>query len=141
MDQVRSVMRLRHYSIHTERTNYKWIPYYFRFHKMNSRHDLADAEQKIEALLTHLAIHANVAPATQNQAINVLVFLYGAKRYVDYHDLHTCSAEGRPPWGLPVPSMILKQCHPPTEYISGHHGTRQATSQQLMSPSAPRNGN
>ena len=26
--------------------------------------------------LTHLAVHVNVAPSTQNQAMNALVFLY-----------------------------------------------------------------
>jgi len=34
------------------------------------------AEAKIESFLTDLAGHANVAPATQNQAMNALVFLY-----------------------------------------------------------------
>jgi hypothetical protein len=38
--------------------------------------DLLPAEAKIESFLTDLAIHANVAPATQNQAMNALVFLY-----------------------------------------------------------------
>jgi len=33
-------------------------------------------EAKIEAFLTDLAITQNVAPATQNQAMNALVFLY-----------------------------------------------------------------
>jgi hypothetical protein len=33
-------------------------------------------EPKVEAFLTHLAVDRNVAPAIQNQAMNVLVFLY-----------------------------------------------------------------
>lgn len=69
-------MHLFHYSIHTERTYCKWIKQFVHFHKMKSRHDLADGEKKIEVFLTHLAVNGNVAPATQNQAMNALVFLY-----------------------------------------------------------------
>ena len=32
--------------------------------------------EEVEAFLTDLAVHGNVAPATQNQALNALVFLY-----------------------------------------------------------------
>ena len=38
--------------------------------------DLFPAEPKIEAFLTDLAVHGNMAAATQNQAMNALVFLY-----------------------------------------------------------------
>lgn len=76
LDDVRDVMRLLHYSIHTERTYIKWIKQFVHFHKMTSRNDFACGEKKIEDFLTHLAIHGNVAPATQNQAMNALVFLY-----------------------------------------------------------------
>jgi integron integrase len=76
LDEVRDVMRLRHYSIHTERSYCEWIRKFVHFHNMKSRDDLADGEKKIEAFLTHLAVHGNVASATQNQAMNALVFLY-----------------------------------------------------------------
>ena len=76
LDEVRDVMRLRHYSIHTERAYCDWIKKYVYFHGMNSRDDLKDGEKKIEAFLTHLAVNKNVAPSTQNQAMNALVFLY-----------------------------------------------------------------
>ena len=69
-------MRVKHYSIHTERTYTEWIKRYVQFHKMLSRDDLDGGEEKIEKFLTHLAIQANVAPATQNQAMNALIFLY-----------------------------------------------------------------
>lgn len=76
LDEVRDVMRLRHYSIHTERTYCEWIRRFVHFHNMKSRDDLDGGEKKIEAFLTHLAVHGHVAPATQNQAMNALVFLY-----------------------------------------------------------------
>src|SRR5437667_7035981 len=67
LDQVRNVMRVHHYSIHTERSYLDWIKRYIKFHHMRSREDLAGAEAKIEAFLTSLAVHANVAASTQNQ--------------------------------------------------------------------------
>jgi len=43
---------------------------------MSSRQDLGNGEQKIEAFLTRLAVDADIAPATQNQAMKALIFLY-----------------------------------------------------------------
>ena len=43
---------------------------------MHSREDLFPAEPMVEAFLTNLAIDKNVAPSTQNQAMNALVFSY-----------------------------------------------------------------
>ena len=77
LDEVRRVMRVKHYSIHTERTYCDWIKRFILFHKMQNRAELfIESENKIETYLTHLAIEGNVAPATQNQAMNALIFLY-----------------------------------------------------------------
>jgi len=76
LDEVRQYLRLHHYSIHTERSYVDWIIRFIRFHRMRSREDLLPGEPKIEAFLTHLAVEGNVATATQNQAMNALVFLY-----------------------------------------------------------------
>jgi len=76
LHDVRDVMRLKHYSIHTERTYCDWIKRYVQYHHMTSREDMKDGEKKIERFLTHLAIDKQVAPSTQNQAMNALVFLY-----------------------------------------------------------------
>jgi site-specific recombinase XerD len=76
LDQVREVMRLRHYSIRTERCYCDWIKRYIRFHKMQSRADLQAGEAKIELFLSHLAVKGHVAVSTQNQAFNALLFLY-----------------------------------------------------------------
>jgi integron integrase len=70
------VLRLHHYSIHTERAYTEWIVRFVRFHRMRSRDYLFPAEPKIEAFLTDLAVHGQVAAATQNQAMNALVFRY-----------------------------------------------------------------
>ncbi len=76
LDEMRRIMRRRHYSIRTERSYCGWVKRYVLFHKMRSRADMEDGEKKIEAFLDHLAINLHVAPSTQNQAMNALVFLY-----------------------------------------------------------------
>src|SRR5919109_3385837 len=76
LDAVRQVLRLHHYSINTERSYVEWIVRFVRFHGMRSRANLFPAEAKIEAFLTDLAVQGHVAAATQNQAMNALVFLY-----------------------------------------------------------------
>src|ERR1035437_4437228 len=76
LEQVRNVLRLHHYSIHTERSYTDWIKRYVQFHQMRCREDLPDGKRKIEAFLTDLAVRGKVAASTQNQAMNALVFLY-----------------------------------------------------------------
>lgn len=46
LDEVRDFMRLKHYSIHTERTYCDWIKRYVQYHSITSREDLQDAEKK-----------------------------------------------------------------------------------------------
>jgi Phage integrase, N-terminal SAM-like domain len=57
LDEVRQVLRLHHYSIHTERSYVEWIVRFLRFHSMRSREALFPAEPKIESFLTNLAVH------------------------------------------------------------------------------------
>jgi hypothetical protein len=52
LDEVKDVMRLKHYSIHTERSYCDWIKRFVMYHKMSSRQDLKGGEQKIESFLT-----------------------------------------------------------------------------------------
>lgn len=47
---------------------------YIRFHEIRHPREMGAAE--VSAFLTHLAVESNVAPSTQNQALNALVFLY-----------------------------------------------------------------
>jgi integron integrase len=82
LDEVRDLLRRRHYSIHTERSYVDWIRRYVAFHNMKSRADMTDAETKINSFLTHLARDLKVAASTQNQALNALVFLY--KQVLNY---------------------------------------------------------
>ncbi len=74
MDQVRNVIRTRHYSYRTEETYVGWIKRFIYFH--DKRHPQDMGTREIEAFLTDLAVHKNVAASTQNQAFNALLFLY-----------------------------------------------------------------
>ena len=76
MDQVREVMRLKHYSIRTEQCYCDWIRRYIRFHAMRSREELFAATGKVEMFLSDLAVNGKVAASTQNQAFNAQLFLY-----------------------------------------------------------------
>ena len=77
LEDVRRVMRLKHYSLHTERSYCDWIKQFVKFHRMTERQALFDdSEAKIETFLSYLTTQRNVASATQNQAMNALVFLY-----------------------------------------------------------------
>ncbi len=72
LDQVKDVMRVRHYALRTEQAYSDWIRRYVKFHGMKSRADLAGGTAKIEAFLTHLAVAGQVAPSTQNQACRMV---------------------------------------------------------------------
>jgi integron integrase len=74
LDQVRDIIRLKHYSYATEKTYVLWIRRYILFH--NKRHPNEMGIAEIEAFLTHLAVQEQVAASTQNQAFSALLFLY-----------------------------------------------------------------
>lgn len=73
-DQFRSVIRLHHYSIRTEKSYWYWIRYFIRFHGL--RHPLELGSSDVNAFLSWLATDRKVAAATQNLALNAIVFLY-----------------------------------------------------------------
>lgn len=71
---VRDTIRLKHYSLKTEKSYINWIKRYIGFHNMRHPREMGSAE--IEAFLTHLAVTEKVAASTQNQAFSALLFLY-----------------------------------------------------------------
>ena len=74
LDQVRQLMRLRHYSVRTEEAYVGWIRRYILFH--GKRHPRELNEKHVSEFLSSLAINGRVAASTQNQALNALLFLY-----------------------------------------------------------------
>ncbi len=74
LDQVRELIRIRHYSIRTEQAYLQWIRRFILFHGKRHPRDMGAAE--VTAFLSDLAIRRNVAASTQNQALNAILFLY-----------------------------------------------------------------
>lgn len=74
LDAVRECIRVRHYSVRTERTYTHWIARYIRFHGRRHPRDLGAYE--VTAFLSSLANQGHVAAATQNQALAAILFLY-----------------------------------------------------------------
>ncbi|BCO33177.1 integron integrase [Thiohalobacter sp. COW1] len=74
LNQVRDAIRTRHYSIRTEEAYLGWIRQFILFH--GKRHPSELGETEVGEFLTYLAVGRNVAPSTQNQALNALVFVY-----------------------------------------------------------------
>ena len=74
LDQVRNVLRRKHYSIHTEASYVDWIKRFILFHGKKHLNKMGSLE--IERFLTHLAVDGKVAASTQNQALCAIVFLY-----------------------------------------------------------------
>jgi integron integrase len=74
LDRARYLIRLKHYSIRTEKSYLPWIQRYLLFHKNRDPKEMA--EQEIEVFLSHLAVDLKVSASTQNQAFNALLFLY-----------------------------------------------------------------
>ena len=74
LDRVRNKIRLKHYSIRTEKAYVDWVRRYVHFHGL--RHPETLGAEAVDGFLTHLAVDDNVAASTQNQAKSALLFLY-----------------------------------------------------------------
>ena len=115
--QVHEVMRFFHYSPRTEETYWHWIERYLRFHRREPptphpgplpslggsgegeklwRHPRELGAAEVAAFLSHLATVGKVAAATQNQALNSLVFLYGEVLHQPLGDLADVARVSRP---------------------------------------------
>ena len=93
-EQVREVMRFHHYSLRTEETYWQWIRRFILFcrdhphltpalsppsegaeREKRWRHPREMAEAEVCAFLSHLTVAQDAARATQQQALNAVVFL------------------------------------------------------------------
>lgn len=74
LDQLREVLRLKHYSYRTEEAYTDWVRRFILFH--NKRHPNEMGAPEIQAFLAHLAQDRNVSASIQNQALSAILFLY-----------------------------------------------------------------
>jgi len=74
LSSIHTVMRTRHYSQNTEKTYTFWTKYLLYFFK-ELEPDTVN-ESHVGQFLSFLAVRKKVSPATQNQALNALVFYF-----------------------------------------------------------------
>ena len=74
IESIRRTMRLRGYSIRTEKSYLYWVRFYIRFHQY--RHPKDMGKDEIVQFLDFLASDRNVTANTQRIALNALMFLY-----------------------------------------------------------------
>jgi integron integrase len=74
LEQVRGVIRARHYSLRTEEAYVSWMRRFIVFN--GKRHPRDIGMQEVQQFLTHLAVEGRVAASTQSQALSAILFLY-----------------------------------------------------------------
>ena len=74
LEEVRRRIRVKHYSLRTERVYIAWIRRFILANGKRHPRDLGQPE--IESFLSHLAVEGQVSASTQNQALSALLFLY-----------------------------------------------------------------
>jgi len=99
LEQVRELLRSRHYSFRIEEAYAGWIRRYILFH--SKRHPAELDESYVSAFLSDLAVKGNVAASTQNQALSALLFLYKEVLQRDLKFIGNVVRVRRPP-RLPV---------------------------------------
>ncbi len=85
LEETRNAIRLRHYSLSTEKTYLGWIARFKAFMQDRDPHLLEANDMK--KYLSHLALHGRVSASTQNQAFNALLFLYRHILHMEVDDL------------------------------------------------------
>ena len=104
-EQVGEVMRFKHYSFRTEESYWQWIRRYIFFHSKRHPREMGAAE--VRMFLSHLASAEGVAGATQNQALNALVFLYRQVLHQPLGEIGEVDRVRRQPDG---PNILLVRC-------------------------------
>src|SRR6059036_1508940 len=74
LEQMRAILRARHYSLRTEETYLRWMKRFILFH--GKRHPRDMGVQEVQQFLSHLAVAGRVAASTQSQALSAILFLY-----------------------------------------------------------------
>ena len=71
---MKQTLRLKHFSLKTEKSYVHYIREFILFHNKPHPREMEVAE--IRAYLSHLAVEKNVAASTQTVALSALLFFY-----------------------------------------------------------------
>jgi integron integrase len=116
--QLRQRVRFRHYSPRTEEAYVHWVRRYVVFH--GKRHPRELGADHLTAFLSSLANDRDVAPATQNQALAALLFLYKEVLGMDVPWLNGI-ARAKRERRIPV-VLTQAEAHALLGHMSGVHG-------------------
>jgi integron integrase len=103
LERLTTAIRVRHYSIRTERAYVAWIRRFLSFHK-----DLTVQTMKadhIQMYLNYLAETRKIAASTQNQALNAIVFFFAEVLKRDPGDFSDFVRAKRP---IKVPEVLTR---------------------------------
>ncbi len=80
IQEAKRLIRLKHYSISTERTYIQWIERFLRYAQQTAKKTITETDASdLKNFLSHLALVQRVSSSTQNQAFNGILFFF---RYV-----------------------------------------------------------
>ncbi len=106
LDEMRAKLRREGYAYSTENSYCDWVRRFVKFHAFESREAmLVDSAQKVESFLTNLAVVQNVAPSTQSQALNALVYCYNRVLNVPFSDVKASRSRKEPR----IPVVLTKE--------------------------------
>lgn len=118
MGQMVKMIRLRQLALRTERTYLNWIRAFHRFNEGCSPYELES--DQVKHFLTHLAAEKRVAAATQNQALNAILFFY---RFVLDKDIGDLASVVRAPRRKRLPVVLTSS--EITKLMEGLFGVNQ----------------
>jgi len=104
IDETRNTIRLRHYSLSTEKTYLGWLTRFIAY--MKDREPSVIDGNDIKKYLTRLAVHDRVSASTQNQAFNALLFLC---RHVLHREIDNLDAVVRAKQRIHLPVVLSKE--------------------------------
>ncbi|KVW92642.1 integrase [Thiobacillus denitrificans] len=104
LEQMRAVIRVKHYSLATEKNYLQWAKRFILFN--GKRHPADMGAPEVEAFLSALATERNVSASTQNQAMHAILFLY---RDVLHIDLPWLDGVTRAKVSKRLPSVLTQQ--------------------------------
>ncbi len=74
ISRLRAAIRRKGYTLSTEKTYVHWAKRFIKYHDFKGEEEIKRSH--IPLFLTHLAMDLCVSSATQNQALNAIVFLF-----------------------------------------------------------------
>ena len=97
-EQFHEVMRFKHFSQRTEEAYWQWVVRFLKFHRAGGvwRHPKDLPAAAVGEFLSDLATRLRVAAATQSQALNALLFLYGEVLHLRQEEVGAFERARRP---------------------------------------------